>query len=162
MSLTHERLLAVLSYDKATGLFVRLRTKKVTGSGNGYGYLQIRVDGVEYSANRLAWFYENGDWPKKGMDLDHINGVRNDNRIENLRLATRSQNCQNRTRLHIGNTSGTTGVYWDKKQERWRALIGINGRRKHLGRFDTKEDAVEYRELAKAMIHPFSCPNARV
>lgn len=72
--------------------------------------------------------------------LDHINGDRLDNRICNLRLATWSENAMNAPKRR-NNTSGYKGVFWDAKREKWMALIGIDGRYRNLGRYDTKEEA---------------------
>jgi hypothetical protein len=147
-SITAERLRESLDYDPATGVFTRRLVKggykvdDVAGSNNGRGYTIIRVDGRGYSAHRLAWLYVIGEWPIG--DLDHINGDKADNRFCNLREATESQNLAN-SRMQADNTSGFKGVSWHKHARKWIACIGLNGKVKHLGYFDTRERAfIEY------------------
>jgi hypothetical protein len=88
-----------LSYSPETGEFVRLksgwskRVGMIAGTKDTYGYLQIKVNGRLYLAHRLAWIYMYGEWPEKG--IDHRNGIRDDNRIANLRLADQAENSQN-------------------------------------------------------------------
>ena len=85
---------------------------------------------------------------KEGMDVDHINNVKSDNRKSNLREATRSQNLMNR-RVLKNNTSGVTGVTWVKQINKWRAMIGVNRNVIHLGDYTTKEDAIKARKDAE-------------
>lgn len=101
------------------------------------GYHGIRVNGVSYKRHRIVWCFFNGD-PGE-MEVDHINGVKNDDRIENLRLATRTQNQYNRPAL-VTNKSGFKGVC--PHRNKWRAQIqDHNGRNKNLGTFATPEEA---------------------
>ena len=86
-----------------------------------------------------------GEWV---TELDHINGDRLDNRIENLRPVTRQENLKNQKRS-IANTSGVTGVYWDRETGKWRALIRIGGKVKTIGRFLSFEEAVMARKEAE-------------
>lgn len=92
--------------------------------------------GKSYKAHRLAWLYMHGELPDKS--IDHINGLKTDNRIANLRLATNAQQKQNRPR-NLNNSSGYKGVA--RAETKWRARINANGRHYYLGRFDTPEDA---------------------
>ena len=159
--LTQERLKHLLHYDPDTGGFTRLvRTSNSVKIGDvffgcpgGYGYLLISVDTKLYKAHRLAWLYVHGAWPDS--DIDHINGIRDDNRWGNLREATRSENMQNQT-LSKKNTSGEAGVSWDKQSRKWAATITFNRRTIHLGRFSDKLDAAAAYAKAKAEIHPFN------
>lgn len=144
-----ERLKELLDYDSATGNFLWNVDRKGTakkgttaGARRSHGYRQIMVDGKMYAAHRLAWFYVHGHWPKH--QIDHINHVRDDNRIENLRCATSQQNNQNRS-LNCNNTSGVSGVYWFKAGKKWHASIRNNKRAVHLGYFNSKEEAVAKR-----------------
>lgn len=156
--LTQEKLKELLHYDPETGFFTwRVsRGRSVAGSVAGYlhpsGYVNIRIKRGSYLAHRLAWFYVYGEFPVN--QLDHINRARADNRIANLRLATRSENQQNRSKQRT-NTSGVTGVNWHKQHGKWNAKIMTNGRRMCLGFFDTIADAAAARAAAKAKLHTF-------
>lgn len=128
-----------LSYDPATGIF-RWRTARVSariGSLAGTtcdGRRKIQVAGRTYGAHVLAWAYMTGEWPPMGIDHKDLNGE--NNRWDNLRLATKRENAQN-TGLRANNRSGFKGVAWDGKRGKWRADIRVpNGPRKHLGMFD--------------------------
>ena len=156
--LTQSRLKEILIYDQEAGLFRRkidvggAKIGDIAGTDNGDGYLKIRVDGKSYKAHRLAWLYVMGRWPEK--DIDHINGVRCDNRIVNLREATRAENKQNTRTANVNNGSGMLGAV--RRNDRWQAKIRVNGKQLHLGTFDTAEDANAAYLKAKATIHPFS------
>jgi hypothetical protein len=152
--LTAERLRELLDYDAESGVFTwrvspALGVPKgaTAGSTHHTGYIFIRFKKRNYAAHRLAWFYVHGEWPPAGIDIDHANGDRSDNRIANLRLATRSQNCANRRR-QINNTSGVTGVR--KLRGKWMARIKIGGEYQYLGVFAQFQDAVTARNEAAA------------
>lgn len=136
--LTAENARQILDYDAETGEFRNRRTGKQIGWVDRYGYRVISVAGCKRFAHRLAWLYVLGEWPSG--EIDHINGDPLDNRLANLRLATRSQNLAN-TKLLPSNTSGFKGVSFSKKLHRWRASICINQQRKHLGFFNSPEAA---------------------
>lgn len=150
--LTQSELKEKLHYDPETGIFTRLtRTSNsvkigdVAGSITNKGYVVVCVNGKQHAAHRLAWLYVYGVWPKD--QIDHINHIRNDNRITNLREADHKENGRNQS---IGNcnNSGVIGVYWSKRDKKWYAQIGLNGKNKHLGCFNIKEDAILCRERA--------------
>ena len=82
--------------------------------------------------------------PDLSLDIDHINGVKTDNRINNLRLVTRSINLQNAS-MRCHNTSGFNGVSWHKSTKKWRAQIRVDGKSIHLGVFSNKKDAIAAR-----------------
>jgi hypothetical protein len=118
----------------------------VAGSIANTGYVMISIDRRDYLAHRLVWLHFRGEWPDG--DLDHINGIKHDNRIENLRLATKMQNMANIGRFS-SNTSGAKGVHWLASKRKWQARIRIDGRRVHLGYFDTLTAAAKaYDEAA--------------
>lgn len=158
MPLTRERLLEVLEYNQETGVFVRRistnnnsKVGDVAGSHDTQGRIQIRIDGKFYSAHRLAWFYVHGEWPPQ--QIDHINMVRDDNRIANLRLANNAQNKANAA-LRPDNRSGFKGV--TNKDGRYRARIRIEGRLHSLGYFATPEEAHEaYKRAARKAFGEF-------
>jgi hypothetical protein len=105
------------------------------GSIHSTGYKHITFNGKVYKSHRLIWLYVYGYLPK---EIDHINGDRQDNRLENLREVTRSQNQFNKC-LAKNNTSGTKGVSWHKKSKSWTVRLCINKKPKHLGYFKDLE-----------------------
>jgi len=141
------RLRACLNYNPETGVFtwiVSTGPRVHEGDVAGYidkadgGYSRIRIDGKMYQAHRLAWFYQTGVWPPH--QIDHINMDRTDNRWANLRIATQTQNMENRGALAT-NTSGFKGAHWHKHARKWRAQITVNGKKHHLGHRNTREEA---------------------
>lgn len=156
MSLTVERLRALLHYDQATGVFTRRVSRggsaagSVAGCPDKDGYVMLMVDRVSYKAHRLAWLYFHGEWPSG--DVDHINEQTGDNRIINLRQASRSENMQNRSAANRGNRSGFLGV--SRNNGRWFAQITVARKRVHLGYHDTPEAAHAAYVEAKRRLHP--------
>lgn len=153
------RLKELLHYDPETGVFTWKQYRGhlaqegfVAGRPNKAGHIQISVDGRRYMAHRLAWLYVYGDFPEDG--IDHINRVKDDNRICNLRPATPVENGQNRPPSK-NNKSGRSDVIFSNYHKRWRARITIAGKRIHLGFFDTFEQAAAARTAAKAKYHTF-------
>lgn len=116
----------------------RLAGKMAFTSVNDKGYLHGGIHGKSFAAHRVCWAIHYGIWPSN--HIDHINGIRNDNRIINLRDATNSQNLMNRGK-QVNNKSGYKGVYFRKDRNKWQANIHINGRCMYLGRFDTADKA---------------------
>jgi len=113
--------------------------------------LVLRIDGRLYRAHKALWAFAWGRWPV--ADLDHINGQRDDNGIDNLREATRAENNQNMRRARCDNKSGLLGVTPDRG--RWRGAIQLDGRSRPLGLFDTPEAAHRAYLDAKRLLHPF-------
>jgi hypothetical protein len=110
----------------------------------------ISVDNEKFRAARLAWLYMTGEWPKD--IVDHINGVRDDDRWENLRAATQGQNCLNTAR-RSDNTSGVKGVGWNTRLGKWHARVKIGGQQHHCGYLDNLEDAKLARETKAGQLH---------
>ena len=115
----------------------RVKVGRTAGSISGKGYINIKFKQKTYQAHRLIYLYHYGYLPEV---LDHINGVKTDNRIENLRKATASQNQHNRV-LNANNTSGYKGVTFNKLRNKWQAKVKTNNVYKHLGLFEDIEDA---------------------
>lgn len=142
-----------LKYEKKTGNFYwakkgRRRTLGArAGSTNQDGYVLMRVNKKSFYAHQLVWFIEKGKWPAKGFDLDHVNGCRSDNRIENLRLCTRRENLINSLKHRQGKLPG---CYFNKPLRKWQAQILIRGKRKTLGFYKTEKEASRaYRKAFK-------------
>jgi hypothetical protein len=149
-----------MEYDQKTGHFKWLVNKGGKRSGNiagclrPDGYRAIKFDGKHYLAHRLAWFYVYESMPKK--ELDHIDGNRDNNKINNLREATSSQNKQN-TKMSKQSKSGLKGAHYHKISKKWLSRIKVNKKTIHLGYFDTKEEAHEaYKSAANDMFKEFA------
>jgi len=146
-----EEILRKLSYNPHSGIFLweetNYRKTPLTCAGNldKSGYIRIHVVGRKVAAHRLAWFFSHGEWPQQ--EVDHINGDKSDNRINNLRLVTRSQNQMN------SDKSKGFGVDFYKKYGLWRARITKDSVVKHLGYFETKEKAKCAYLEAKQKLH---------
>lgn len=145
--LTLERAKELLEYDPETGVMrwaqdrsIAVKKGQIAGT-KGNGYRQLIVEGARLRGHRIAWLMVYGVWPKG--DIDHINGVRDDNRIANLRDVTRSVNVQNQRRPQVHGKSGFLGVSWNKNARKWSATIRIGGRSRHLGLFVTAEEAYQ-------------------
>jgi hypothetical protein len=160
-NVNHDVLIKTLDYDGATGVFIWKHVEggnpsrntiwagKVAGSVTRRGYAVITLDGDTYLAHQLAWFYSHGAWPVR--EIDHINGVRNDNRLSNLRDISKADNLQNQRSAHKQNKSGLLGVY--KFEGRWRSCIKSKGKTRHLGVFESAQAAHEAYVLAKREAH---------
>jgi hypothetical protein len=123
----------------------------IAGSVTRAGYRQVRVGFKVYRAHRLAWFLVHGKWPDG--EIDHINGDRADNRLANLRVVDRAGNSQNRRKAHRDSSHGLLGAAWNRQHKRWQAKIMANGKRHHLGYFDTAEAAHAAHMAAKQRLH---------
>ena len=142
-----------LKYTPETGKFIWLKGRRAgcpAGSKGTNGYIKIQLLGVCCLAHRLAWLYVHGEFPANY--IDHINGVKSDNRISNLRDATASENRQNQRRGNIGTKSGLLGVY--PSGRKWMAMIHVNHQHRYLGTYDSKEEAHEKYLEAKRVHHP--------
>jgi hypothetical protein len=156
----HTDLLALVDYNPETGAFTNKKSRHKSPAGKNIGlqrpdgYLELRLKYRLYLAHRLAWFYVFGKWPEH--QIDHVNGVKNDNRIGNLREATGSQNMQNVGRAQSRSRSQVRGVSWDATRNKWTAHICVAGRQKNLGRFDQIEAAAFAYQQARQVLHPFA------
>lgn len=143
---------SLLSYDPNTGLIRWIAKgkgmikKKAAGTTLHSGYLGICIGPKRWQAHRIAWALHHGEWPKD--QIDHINGVKTDNRICNLREATNSQNGKN-LGLSKANKSGVKGVSFETYTQRWKASIKVENKTISLGRFNSIENAAIARKLAE-------------
>ena len=156
-SITPEMLRELIDYDPNTGkLYFKERPMsafpsdrigkawntrcagKEACSTYSKGYRFGPINGIPCIAHRVAWAVYYGEWPSK--DIDHINQVKDDNRIENLRLATDSENLRN-IPMFSSNTSGYKGVSKDKRSGRWVARVSTGKEYKWIGSFASKEEA---------------------
>lgn len=154
---TVDRVQELLDYDADTGVLTwrtdrpHVRAGSVAGCINSYGYVQIMVDGRCYRAHRLAWLLSYGEWPE--AQVDHINGIRSDNRLCNLRAATAFENMQNVAVPNRGSASSLRGVTLHSNGKSWEARIQAHGKKTRLGTFATKEEAQAAYLRAKSSLH---------
>ena len=156
--LTAELVRELLHYDPDTGRFAwRLGRFGTRGAGGraGYadprGYRKICVEGRQYWEHRLVWLYVNGMWPSD--QIDHVNGIKGDNRIANLREATVSENGSNQRQARSDNKTGLLGVSWNKQHKKFVAKIDLAGKRSNLGYFPTAEEGHAAYLKAKRELH---------
>ena len=166
--LTQKLLKEFLHYNPETGVFTWLQKSRAhfrsdgnwkawnsrrvgteAGSVENTGYIRIGIFDKRYQAHRLAFLWVSGELPCE--EVDHINGVRNDNRWANLRTVSRLENCKNRA-LSNNNKSGISGVGWYAPYHKWFAKIGVNGKERHLGYFDSKKEAAAKRKEAEVAL----------
>lgn len=152
-NLTAERLRNLLSYNEKTGDFTWIVSRgnqfskpgMKAGFKDTYGHLGIEIDGKRYLSHRLVWLYVYGKWPDQ--QIDHINRIRDDNRLENLRDVPSTVNANNKGNYR-NNTTGFKGV--TIKNGRFIAQITISGKCQYLGSFGTAEEANEAYQAAFA------------
>jgi hypothetical protein len=112
-------------------------------------YMRVMINETAYLAHRVIYLMHHGYLPDF---VDHINGDATDNRIENLRAATRSDNNRNR-RINGNNKSGIKGVHWDAPRNKWKAQLCIAGKQQYLGLYDTLEEAAAIVQAARVKHH---------
>lgn len=169
--LTYDEISKLLKYDPETGrLFWRKRSPdQFTGgrqtaqhncnawngkhagqealtADDGHGYRQGAIFDQKYQAHRVIWLLANREWPAN--KIDHINGIRDDNRLANLRSVTDTENCKN-SRIRSDNTSGVIGVCWSKSSRKWHAQIYLGKRKTHIGYFTDLAQAIKARKAAE-------------
>lgn len=136
--ITQERLKQLLHYDPNTGVFRSIAKNKTVGSLTDKGYVRLNIDKHLYMAHRIAWLYMKGEFPN--VEIDHIDGVRSNNKWLNIRSATRKQNMEN-TALFCTSTSGHRGVTWYKRNGKWGATAFHDGKRHFAGLYASAEEA---------------------
>lgn len=161
----YRRAKELLDYDPETGLF-RWRERRsgpgkkgwFAGCKSSTGHCQIKVDGRTLKAHRIAYYIIYGELPP---GIDHINEIKTDNRIANLRSATRSQNKANISRV-CTNTSGVRGVSWHEQSQKWRAQIKVDGKVQYLGLFDCIHKGAQARRDAELEYYGEFAPKTSV
>lgn len=154
-SFTHQELLEEIEYDPETGLFW-WKSKKIgrcmtkpAGTYRKDGYHQIFIHGLAYLGHRLAWYYVNGEWPEWPSTVDHRDLNRTNNRWDNLRLATPSENSMNCPRKG----SKLKGAFFDERSKRWYSKIQVNHKVVWLGCYDSERQAHEAYAAASEKYH---------
>ena len=152
------RVQELLNYNPSTGVFTwriarrgRARVGTIAGTLHPKGYIRISIDHVDCLAHRLAWIFVHGHIDES-LVIDHINGNRSDNRIENLRVVTGMQNANNQQTRLAGERKAMLGASYHKPSGKWISRVKINGKDKYLGLFDTPEEANQAYLTAKRRI----------
>lgn len=157
-TISHEKLLELFDYDAETGELVRrcnvrgLGPNRIGGRPRfegPNGYAAIGADSLKYLYHRLVWFWHHNEWPEV---IDHVDGDKQNNRIENLRACTQSQNLCN-AQIPSDNKSGFKGVSWSSSANKWRARCGLHKVQHNLGVFDTREEAAEAVRAFRSGLH---------
>jgi hypothetical protein len=153
--LTVDLLNHLFEYDKETGNLIWKRQQSnriVAGDIAGSlcrGYVYVGINGKKHRAHRIIFLMHKGYLPKT---IDHINGDRADNRIENLRAVTANQNQHNR-KINSNNTSGYKGVCWDKARNKWKSQVRLEGKLINIGHYDNVEEAAEVVRKTREELH---------
>ncbi|WP_373284050.1 HNH endonuclease [Primorskyibacter flagellatus] len=133
------------AHEAARAWNARWAGKEAFTADRGNGYLQGCVFEHRLYAHRVIAVMVTGEWPE---EVDHEDHDRKNNKLSNLRISSRAENCRN-LKLSSTNTTGVCGVHFDKKRSLWLAYITAKGTRYHLGRFDTKSEAIAARWRAE-------------
>jgi hypothetical protein len=151
--LTHEYLFSLLDYHFDTGEFFWKVNRSIVKQGQkagaidkNTGYVRIVIDRKHYQAHRLAWLYVHKEFPINV--IDHINRIRHDNRIENIRVASSVLNNRNSS-IRFDNKSGVRGVTWSKQGNKYEAYIKLGNKKRYLGLFQDLKLAKEARQFAE-------------
>lgn len=147
-------------FDYKDGHLIRIigrgnrgKVGSIAGGFDAYGYIQIQFNGKLWKAHRLVWLWHGRTLPDQ---IDHIDGDKSNNRIENLRPASKSQNAMNSKRP-AHNTSGVKGVSYSSQHQKWAARIQVNGVSKSLGLYESISDASEaYKTASNKMFGEFA------
>ena len=157
MAISYEGIENLVEYHPTTGALrlkidINKRRKKgdTIGSIDSLGYVYVNLLGNKYKAHRVIYYLMTGEAPTGKTVIDHQNGDRSDNRWCNLAPGTSGDNSKNCKRS-TNNTSGTTGVYWYKNDNRWIARIRVDGEKIYLGSFAEFSDAVNARKNAEVL-----------
>ncbi|WAX10903.1 hypothetical protein BV741P2_00007 [Phocaeicola phage BV741P2] len=154
--ITYEEAKELFIYNRETGVIKwRKRTNPKQGAdlvagctrSSGHGYIYIGIKGKQYGAHRIAMLLAYGFY-SDGLEVDHINHIRDDNRLVNLRLVTKSDNNRNKSRSS-NNTTGVMGVYYRKDKRKYVAQIKVDGVSIQLGSFVSLEEAAKVRKAAE-------------
>lgn len=157
--ISHEDLKELLDYDPLTGIFKRKKSKfsnligKPAGTLNSIGYMVLVLGGRKghsYLLHRLAWFYVTGEWPKN--QIDHVNRIRSDNRFENLRECSGSENSWNKG-AQSNSKTGVRGISWVKARKKW--VVKLNKGREvvYVDFFEDFKQAKEAWEIKSKEIY---------
>jgi hypothetical protein len=155
--ITQKRLHELFEYREDGNLIRKInvssnaRKGDIIGTIHNRGYMTVLVDQKSYLVHRLIFLYYHG-YLTEGLQIDHIDGNRQNNRIENLREVTGSQNNMN-SKIRSNNTSGVKGVWWSKEKRKWRSMVKVNHKEIFLGYYTSLEEAAAVVKEAREKYH---------
>lgn len=159
MELTQSLVRHLFDYDSSSGKLYwrnprspRCKRGQEAGWREVSGYRCVEIDNRAYKVHRLIFLYLDGEMPAAGVEVDHINGVKDDNRIANLRLCSRAENFQN-TGRRSNSDSPYKGVSYIPRLRKWQASIQANKVSYYLGVFDRPEEAAHAYNCAAIQLH---------
>ena len=120
---------------------IRSKAGSLAGTKTNNGYIILKLNGINIQAHRVVYELHHGEQDWAAYEIDHINGIRHDNRISNLRLVDRLENMKNKKK-YKSNRSGHVGVYWNKSLSKWQGQVRVNTKPIYLGVFDSKQDCI--------------------
>lgn len=141
--LSQSYLRSLFTYNPETGDIVKRWNRKRVESRFSNGYIKVCFDDWQDLGHRVAWVIYNGEIPE-GMEIDHINHIKHDNRMSNLRLVTKLENAKN-TKLKSNNKTGFNGVHLDRSSGKYIAKAKVDCVYVHIGRFSSIEEAIKAR-----------------
>jgi len=148
--ITQERIKEIFTYHEDGTLSYNKNSKKVTSMpSKSCGYIFVNIDRKPKRIHRLIFLYHHGYLPEC---IDHINGIRHDNRIENLRAVTKEQNCLNRAKSR-NNKSGFKNVSWSKPMNKWAVQMTVNKKYQNIGYYEDVEFADLVAQEARNLYH---------
>jgi len=156
---SQQNLKELFDYKDGNLYWKKSKGRRIAGTLAGtksHTYCQVCINYVLYRNHRLIWIYHNNECPK---EIDHINGNTFDNRIENLRNCSKSQNQFNK-KISKNNTSSIKGISWSKQKKKWRARISVDGQEKHIGFFDCLKKAEKAISQKRILLHGVFSKNA--
>jgi hypothetical protein len=154
--MTQDELKRLVRYEDGKLYWLETGTGRKAGAigyVENHGYRRVKIEGIRYLVHRLVWLFFHGVMPENM--IDHIDGNRDNNRVENLREVTNAENLQNQTKAMNTNLTGFLGVSFKPHFNKYIARIRKDGKLTHLGSFNTAEEAHQAYLIAKASLHPF-------
>jgi hypothetical protein len=143
-----------LFWKSKSSVYSSIKIGDEAGTITSEGYINIKIGKKTYPIHRLIFIYHYGYCPKF---IDHINGIKSDNRIENLRPATASENQHNK-KTQVNNTSGVKGVCWSKSNKKWQVQLMVNKKAMHFGYYFDLKVAEFIAQVMRNKYHKsFSC-----
>lgn len=152
MQVTFEVVKRLFDYNQETGELIPKDSRYRARLSQG-GYIRVAMHGAQFLAHRVIWLWMTGESVPSGKEIDHLNGIKSDNRWCNLRLATRTENQRNQFTANSNSKTKVRGVSWVEATQSYRVRIFAEGKQHNIGYYTTLEEAVAARQEAAARLH---------